>query len=333
MPDTENPVSPAPRAGVGGLPAELPAFASFHDAAQGVIAFLREYVGFDLWMVTRTEGDDWIILEATPNQYGVEAGQVLPWRDSFCSRMVEGAPRLAPRAAEVPAYQSAPIGRQLDIGSYVGVPLTDTNGELFGTLCAIDPSTQDEGVLERSATVGLLAQLLGTILHKELQASEEGRRLEIAQAEALTDGLTGLANRRAWDRFVDQEEARCRRFGHPAAVLIVDLDELKVVNDRQGHAAGDDLLRRAADTLRASCRASDLAARLGGDEFGIVATETDEAAGLVLAGRVQAELQACGVAASIGLAQRRPDFSLHAAADEADTAMYAAKTDRRSRSG
>jgi diguanylate cyclase len=318
-------MTPAADAGRRGVPAEVPAYRDFHDASNAVIGFLREHVGFDLWMVTRTEGDDWIILEASPNGYGVEAGQVLPWRDSFCSRMVRGAPRVAPRAADVEEYRTAPIGRQLDIGSYVGVPLTDADGELFGTLCAIDPAAQSPEVVQLGATVEVLGRLLGTVLHQELAASEERRRLEIAEADALTDALTGLANRRAWDAFVSREEARCRRFGHAAAVLMLDLDGLKEVNDYHGHAAGDELLRRAAATLRASIRDSDLAARLGGDEFAVLLTESDRGAATALLQRLQERFAAADVAASVGLAARRPDRTLNDAIVEADQLMYAEK--------
>jgi diguanylate cyclase len=318
-------LTPAAGAGRSGVPDEMPAYRDFHHASHAVIAFLREHVGFDLWMVTRTEGDDWIILEATPNGYGVEAGQVLPWRDSFCSRMVQGAPRVAPSAADVEEYRTAPIGQQRDIGSYVGVPLTDADGALFGTLCAIDPAAQSSELLQRGATVEVLGRLLGTVLHQELAASEERRRFEIAQADALTDALTGLPNRRAWDAFVSREEARCQRFGHPAAVLMIDLDGLKEINDSGGHIAGDELLQRAATTLREATRGADLAARLGGDEFGVLLTETDRKAGVVLQERVQQKLTAAGVAASIGLAARPPDRTLAEAIAEADEVMYAGK--------
>jgi diguanylate cyclase len=305
--------------------ADLQGYEDFHSASQAVIAHLRERFDFDLWMVTRAQGEDWIILEATENRYGVEAGQVLRWGDSFCSRMVQGAPRVAPRASEVVAYREAPIGQQLAIGSYVGVPLTDGRGELFGTLCAIDPDTQSDELLKQQPTVQLLARLLGTILAQDLAAAERGRRLEIAEADALTDALTGLPNRRAWDRFLDQEEARCQRFGHPATVLVIDLDGLKRVNDGTGHAAGDELLRTMGTTLRAVCRSSDLAARLGGDEFGVIATESDADEGFVLRDRLMAALADAGVGASIGVAARRHDGTLHQAAQVADSEMYRVK--------
>ena len=92
-------------------------------------------------MVTRAGGEDWIVLQADDHGYGVQTGDLFRWTDSFCSRMVQGfGPRIAPASDEVPSYASAPIGSQVPIGAYVGVPLTWRDGNLFGTLCAIHPT-------------------------------------------------------------------------------------------------------------------------------------------------------------------------------------------------
>lgn len=88
-----------------------------------MLRLLHNRLGFDLWMVTRTEGDDWIVLHAEDHGYGIQDGTVFRWADSFCARMVEGeGPRIAPRSDAVPAYAAAPIGSQVRIGAYVGVP-------------------------------------------------------------------------------------------------------------------------------------------------------------------------------------------------------------------
>src|SRR5262245_11920788 len=104
-------------------------FPDFAAAAQGVLRLLHNRLGFDLWRVSRTEGEDWIVLRAEDHGYGVEDGTVFRWADSFCARMVEGqGPRIAPRSESVPAYAAAPIGRQVKIGAYVGVPLSRADG-------------------------------------------------------------------------------------------------------------------------------------------------------------------------------------------------------------
>ena len=280
-------------------------------------------------MVTRTEGDDWIVLQSEDHGYGVEPGRVFRWADSFCSEMVKGnGPRIAPSSEAVPAYAAAPIGRQVQIRAYVGLPLVRADGRLFGTLCAIHPSSRPESIVEEQELVELLGAMLSTLLEAELSAAVEARRTERLQAQVLTDELTHLYNRRGWDSLLASEEERCRRYGHPAAVLIVDLDELKLVNDTQGHAAGDALIVRASAALREAARSADIVARLGGDEFGILSAECDRVGGEALRARVRTALHDANVKASLGLAIRDPSAGLQEAYATADKLMYQEKRSR-----
>ena len=120
----------------------------------------------------------------------------------------------------------------------------------------------------------LIADMLSTQLNNDLRIAALTRRVERAGIEAETDALTGLWNRRGWDRLFAMEEERCQKYGHPACVLVLDLDGLKGVNDASGHGAGDDLLRRVAQILKRNVRESDVLARVGGDEFGILLIES-----------------------------------------------------------
>ena len=301
---------------------DLP-FDDFVSAARGVLAFLNRRLGFGLWMVTRTEGEDWIVLQTEGSRYDVSAGTVFRWADSFCFHMVRGnGPRIAPDSNAVAAYAAAPIGRQVPIKAYIGFPLTKPDGSLFGTLCAIDMSRQPDTIVADQPLIELLAALLSTILKQELRADHEARRSERLALEAQTDALTTLANRRAWDQLLQKEEERCRRYGHPAAVLILDLDDLKEVNDTAGHAAGDALIVRAAEALRKAARDVDIVARLGGDEFGIIAIECDQTGADALLARTRQALADQGVAASVGVAIRSPSGGLAAAWEAADRRMY-----------
>jgi diguanylate cyclase len=304
----------------------LKPYTDFRSAAEAILEYLHQSLGFSLWMVTRTEGDNWIVLRALDAGYGVQDGDVFRWTDSFCSRMVCGdGPQIAPRSKAVPAYATAPIGAQVPIEAYVGVPLESEDGTLFGTLCAIDPKPQPDTIVTALPTVRLLSRLLGTILASELKVDREQRRAERALEDALRDPLTGLANRRAWDRLMASEEERCRRYGHPACVFSIDLDNFKRINDSQGHAAGDAILQRAARILETVCRSTDVIARLGGDEFGILAVESDVITGNALLTRLEESLSGAGVAASIGMATKNPASDLTDAIKRADTLMYQRK--------
>ena len=304
---------------------DTPVLSNFDAAARAALSFLHQRLGFDLWMVTRTLGDDWIVLQAEDHGYDVKDGTVFRWADSFCSRMVQGlGPRIAPRSAEVPAYAAAPIGRQVEIAAYVGVPLMGGDG-LFGTLCAIDPRIQPEAIVQELDLVEMIAGLLSSLLRAEMQHANESRRADRAQAEALNDALTGLFNRRGWTRLLAGEEERCRRYGHPAAVLAIDLDDLKTVNDSRGHFAGDQLLAGAGAVLSGVARSADVAARVGGDEFALLAVECDAPSSAILTERLRVALVQAGVRASIGAAMRDPSRGLLHAWEDADRAMYADK--------
>lgn len=190
----------------------------------------------------------------------------------------------------------------------------------------------------------LLATLLGTSVSGWLT----GRKEDLLEALSVTDPLTGLANRRRLVAAFETERHRADRYGTPLALLLIDLDRLKEINDRRGHAAGDRALLLVAEGLRRSCRITDLLARTGGDEFAVLAVNTTATEALALAHRVCATVRRLGAQAfpeagkdgaaprptvSVGLADldgaATSSFeALHAAAD---TALYAAKAGGRDR--
>ena len=115
------------------------------------------------------------------------------------------------------------------------------------------------------------------------------------QEQSLTDELTGLANRRAFQLGAAREIERSCRYAHQLSLAYLDIDGFKAVNDREGHTVGDRVLVALAGAARATARSVDMVARLGGDEFVILMPETDECAALPLADRMR---EACAQAAS-----------------------------------
>ncbi|MCT8089522.1 sensor domain-containing diguanylate cyclase [Acinetobacter sp. ANC 4216] len=298
-------------------------FRSFQEAGQAVLKFLHSRFGFNLWMITRVEGKDWIVLQSEDHGYDVQPGQVFQWADSFCFHMIAGkGPKIAPRSEDIPLYATAPINQQVNIKSYIGQPLIHEDGSLFGTLCAIDPQIKSDAIMQEVELVELFGNLLSNILQAELRQNEQIRQHERLEAEALRDGLTGLYNRRAWEKLVTTEEERCKRYGHPAAVFFIDLNDLKKVNDSLGHDRGDELIQQTANVLRNTARSNDIVARLGGDEFVILSLENDEAGAEVLLSRLMQALKQEKIAAAIGVAMRHPAQGLFKAAAEADRRMF-----------
>lgn len=312
------------------IPCNLQPFDNFETASRAVLSCLHERLGFGLWMMTRTEGSDWIVLQAEDNGYNVSEGTVFNWADSFCSQMVLGnGPRVAPIANDIPAYTDAPIGQAVQIGAYIGAPVRRQDGSLFGTLCAIDKTTREDSIREALPMVELLARMLGTLLASDQKVIEQARLLEHRRQQAYTDRLTGLLNRRGWEQSIMNEEDRSRQYGCPASVMMIDLDELKHINDTKGHGAGDATIRLTASCLKEAVDDMDFVARLGGDEFAILAIESDQNKSDALVQRVTGILSANDISASVGMATRDPITGLEAAQVVADRAMYAAKSARR----
>lgn len=311
------------------------AWSAFAMAAVAAVQLLNTRLGLDLWMVTEVDGDRQTVVAAAGDWVGLAApGTAFSWQDSFCLRMLDQrGPTVAPDVLVVPAYAQAAAGIFARVRAYVGVPLMKEDGTLFGTLCAFAAEPQPASLADSLDLVQLVGQMLATILAREQVARASSEDATAAVALAGRDRLTGLRNRHGWESALTQEDARHERHGSTASVLVLDLDDLKRTNDRDGHPAGDDLLERCAAVLTGASRPGDALARLGGDEFGIVAIECDVPAARSVLSRVRRQLRAADVAASAGSATRRDGEHLADTWRRADEAMYRDKRRRkRSRS-
>lgn len=151
-----------------------------------------------------------------------------------------------------------------------------------------------------------------------------------------TDALTGVASRAAWDDALFAEELHTGRSGSPVSVVIIDIDQLKSVNDEEGHAAGDELLRRSAALLAGCVRTTDMVARIGGDEFGVLLRYSGPVQAEAWCVRLEEQLrheQHAGMRWSLGCASVPPYTTLGEAVDAADRRMYEMKLARRSGRG
>jgi diguanylate cyclase (GGDEF)-like protein len=179
------------------------------------------------------------------------------------------------------------------------------------------------------ARVASAARLVATLLATADRAAELGERVEQAERESTTDALTTLPNARAWWRILARESDRCERYGLEALVSVVDLDNLKIVNDRDGHLAGDELIRRAARLLTRSVRTTDVVARLGGDEFGVLIVDAVPPDPTAATDELRARLEEEGVQASVGTCLHRSGDRINDTFHHADVAMYEDKRRRR----
>ncbi len=224
--------------------------------------------------------------------------------------------------------------RILPLG-YVGcwsTPIRNSHGRAVGTFAFYFKSPRIEADrLFHQLMVDVCTHLCALAMERE-HARQRIRQL------AFYDGLTGLPNRSLLLAKADQAIASAQRNGEPLAVLFIDLDRFKQVNDSLGHPAGDELLRQVANRLRRGVRACDIAGRLSGDEFVVVLpqSDADQAAGMVE--RLLALLcepaalgeSAPGMTASVGIAMFPGDGSdMETLLHRADMAMYQAKSSGR----
>ena len=284
------------------------------------------------WSVTRVENGRQTYLYLDENGYDLPQGGSNLWEDSFCIHMAAGrAPAVAPDATAVPLYAAAAAKAGATVGAYAGSVISEPDGELFGVICGIDPKvhTDDPRLVAAGPLLQLLGQLLSMVLAADRARDRASTELSMAHLVAETDSLTGLFNRRAWDRLVLEQEARFVKYADPTVAVMLDLDMLKRINDTHGHAAGDEYIRAAGIALRKAVRRSDFTARLGGDEFGVLMVGCTEAEAAVAVTRIYAEFAAADVAGSVGWAPITVLRGFPAALAEADAAMYAAKRERR----
>ncbi|HEX5615907.1 MAG TPA: GGDEF domain-containing protein [Acidimicrobiia bacterium] len=195
-------------------------------------------------------------------------------------------------------------------------------------------ATDDEAMLHAPTGIYTQPQLAGNAFDANLLLSSclLALRLDWIRYDAGHDPLTGLDGRRSFDRLLDMAVARSNRYGWPFTLVLVDLDDFKVLNDTFGHQAGDDALRDLGERFRRALRFGDNAARIGGDEFAMVLPDTEPELVPVLLERVRT---------APGLESPCPEFSFGTAicpteADDAaalfalaDQRLYAAKAERR----
>ena len=299
-----------------------------------LLASLQERLDPHFAAVALVQGDGSLRLEAALEPWSGHAGASFGMDEGLAGGVLTSRNYL--HYAEGRTSSRRPLfGRGLKVPEYPSLLLhpLEAHGEALGVLCvghrehrAFDPPAV--------AFCEILSQQAGQAI-LQLRNLQELRRL------ATSDGLTGLANRRAFFERLEAEVSRCRRYPNPLSLALVDVDHFKRVNDRYGHPAGDEVLRRVAQTLRELARETDLVARYGGEEFAMLLPSTDEAGAAALAERVRKGIERMEVtwegrpipvAASLGVATLQGEADTgEALVSRADQALYAAKETGRNR--
>ena len=189
-----------------------------------------------------------------------------------------------------------------------------------------------------SPAVGTAAALQGEVERLKAKLIEAEWKIAELEARADVDPLLDILNRRGFERELARSIAYVKRHGTAAAMVYIDLDGFKAVNDKHGHAAGDALLKAVARDLTGHVRASDVVARLGGDEFAVLMWNLDEAQAVAKSHDLEASIARVSVAAgaarvsvgaSAGIVVLTGNTTPSAISDAADKAMYVRKKERR----
>jgi len=249
---------------------------------------------------------------------------------SFCGHAIlENKVFVVPDAAEDERFHDNPlVAGDPRIRFYAGCPISVSNGSRLGTLCIIDHEPR-----EFSADDLATLRDLACMVEQELTAA----RL------ATMDALTMLSNRRGFEELAAHALGLCRRLDRPASLLFLDLDLFKQINDRFGHAEGDQALVTFARLLQETFRESDVLGRLGGDEFAVLLTNASHEALNIALRRLRQAVDSCNhetrrgydIAYSVGAA--RFDAARHADIGdmlvEADALMYIQKRQSQEKTG
>lgn len=205
----------------------------------------------------------------------------------------------------------------------------------------VEPIPPARGLVDSSTTDPwqLLDHVVGYAVAAEQIIAEQNSRIAELEKLALTDPLTGLCNRRAFEKALADTLDMIRRHGDTAVLVYIDLDRFKPINDLFGHEAGDRLLQHVAKMLSKGLRASDVVARLGGDEFAALLRRADPCEASHRAEMLRASLNSGSLVfkgdklpmrASLGIHVLCSGESVGQALRQADRAMYADKKQRRS---
>jgi len=233
---------------------------------------------------------------------------------------------------ELAARTDDALGRGSGLVARLVLPIGEP-AQALGLLAIAHADIRPRGFTNLCQRIGhALAEAAELLLSQAISREALSAERDRFAREARTDPLTGLANRARWDEVLEAEAERVERYGRPCSVVSVDVDGLKRTNDQHGHAAGDQLIRAAAQVLALEARATDAVARVGGDEFLVLLPEADEAGAGIYLDRVRAAASAwrdpegrLSLLLSLGAATARSGAELRAAVHLADERMYERK--------
>lgn len=304
------------------------------DRFHAMLASAAEALGMELAVLGEFNGD--FTARYVHDTLGVLAeGAHFPASDILYQGVYQARePRYLLDLSAQPAYREHPLVREAGLRVYAGIPVW-AGDDLFGVLAFFSRSRAHQDF--SGADTAFMELVAGWMGHYLFQA----RQRHLLERHALTDMLTGLLNRRAAENRLDEEMARARRHDEGFAIAMLDLDHFKRINDRFGHAVGDQVLRIVAQRLEAGLREDDWVARWGGEEFLVFLRSADTHEAVYVMERLVARVKASPIPTDAGEVQitvsvgiglpSRQDEDVRRTLELADTCLYQAKNNGRDR--
>jgi diguanylate cyclase (GGDEF)-like protein len=284
-----------------------------------------------LALVSVTCGErEWFRLHVNPVSRPIE-DRASPRSWSLIRQITEsGEPLVVPDLRQHPVFAFDAFPPAGTLRGYAGVPVGVDSGNVSGALCLLDtdPLMLDARGLDALADT---AHRLAMELEAAFERVKGEQRYTALTRLALTDPITGLANRRGGEAAFAREVSRARRSALPLSIVMIDIDHFKTINDRAGHPTGDRVLAGISEILAASQRGSDLAIRWGGEEFLVLLPGVGFAGACVFAERVRESVEqmtireAGPITVSAGVAELHKDEEGAATLRRADASLYRAK--------
>lgn len=287
-----------------------------------------------LTRIDTAKGRQHILFSRNVQAMQIPEGLSVPWHDTLCKRALD---EQRPYTDDVSGcWSDSDAAKALGIKTYLSQPVYLLDGEVYGTLCgasasrvAVSPDT--------IKVLALFAKLISHQVERERALNQLHQANQELRAVALTDPLTGVANRRALLQEVPRTLSRARRDHATVQIAFIDLDGFKAINDRYGHEVGDGFLAHMAGRLASSIRPGDFIARYGGDEF-VVLTSNASAEGLrdrleqLTVSRYEREnlvIEYGGASVGVTVAAPDDDADVESLLAQADAAMYVSKRARK----
>lgn len=298
------------------------------------------HFGVEFGIISHIAGDHYTVKYAQSPNGEIPEGAAFPLGDTYCVHTLAADGPLAITHAGSSDIANHPCYEKFALETYIGAPLL-VDGEKYGTINFTSPKPRQRPFTQTDRE---LIRQFADWIGNELARQRDHEALMEAHARlermASIDDLTGILNRRAFMERAAAEMSRYRRTGVSFAVVMLDIDHFKSINDIYGHAAGDAALQRFSRLVAESLRAMDVFGRVGGEEFCIILAESDSERALAVSERIRQEVaQECAVdpvprkiTCSLGISTvNKEDVDFSAVLHRADQGLYQSKKTGRNR--